>query len=297
LTHYRRPARLSGIVLHEVNWLIEESGKDSGAMGSRGDLWRSEMRELYCLNVGCADATVIISDNCTFLVDCHDIESYTHLLPASKQIRGVFITHQHRNHYSGLDYLRQKGFSINCLIYSPYQRRHGDASVSVEEWNEFNSHCEYFKSNGTGLYAPRRQSSYEKPFWDIDGVKFWMLGPDESIASSDTAELHDASLVFRADLGERKCTFTGDASDVSLNYIAKNTTNICGDILHASHHGSLNGADLDFIRKCNIQFTVISTAGGIHESIPDATALRRYADNTAKEVYRTDKDGSIKCTF
>ena len=77
------------------------------------------MGKLYCLDVGCADTSVIVSGNFTFLVDCHDIERYEHLLPASKEIRGVFVTHQNSDHYSGPDYLRRKGYSIGCLIYSP----------------------------------------------------------------------------------------------------------------------------------------------------------------------------------
>ena len=255
------------------------------------------MGKLHCLDVGCADASVIVSASFTFLVDCHDIARYAHLLPASKQIRGVFITHQHEDHYSGLEYLRDKGYSIGFLVYSPYNRRQGDASVTAEEWREFASHRDYFQSKGTGLRAPHRQDSFAKPYWDIDGMKFWMLGPEPNISSSDTRELHDACLVFRADLGNRYCTFTGDASDCNLNWIARNTTNICDDILHASHHGSINGADLDFIKACKIKQTLISTQSGVYENVPDSTALKRYEDNTTGKVYRTDVDGPLTWTF
>jgi beta-lactamase superfamily II metal-dependent hydrolase len=255
------------------------------------------MGELHCLNVGCADTSVIHSMNHTFLVDCHDIERYAHLLPTSNNIRGVFITHQNRDHFDGLDYLKRKGYSIGCLIYSPYIRRNGDNSVTVEEWTEFGSYRDYFESKGAALRAPYRQDSFAAPYWEIDGIKFWMLGPEPTIASSQTRELHDACLVFRADLGKRNCTFTGDASDSNLNWIGRNTTHICDDILHASHHGSFNGADLEFIKACNAQYTVISTESGIYENVPDAIALQRYENNTAQKVYRTDVDGTLKWTF
>ena len=256
------------------------------------------MGKLHCLDVGCADASVIVSTNFTFLVDCHDIERYAHLLPSSKEIQGVFITHQHEDHYSGLEYLRAEGFSIDFLIYSPYDRRYGDTSVTVEEWNEFASHRDYFVSRGTDIRTPYRQDdSFEKPFWDIDGLKFWMLGPEESIASSASRELHDACLVFRADLGNRSCTFTGDASDCNLNWVAQNTTNICNDILHASHHGSINGADLDFIKACKVKQTLISTETGVYDNVPHSTALKRYEDNTSGKVYRTDVEGTLTWTF
>jgi len=254
------------------------------------------MGSLHCLNVGCADASVIITATATFLVDCHNIGDYSHLLPASKRLRAVFITHQHFDHYSGLEYLRDQGYAIEYLIYSPYDRRYGDGSVTLEEWDEFNTLRDYFKGNGAKLYAPYKQDSWDKPYWSVDGLKFWMLGPEKSTATSQTRELHDACLVFRADMGKRKCTFTGDASDANLSGVAT-INHICDDILHASHHASLDGANLEFIKKCGAQYTLISTASGRYENVPHPTALKRYEDNTAHDVKRTDVDGSWKWTF
>lgn len=255
------------------------------------------MASLHCLDVGCADASVIVTDTATFLVDCYNIEDYGHLLPRDKNLRGVFITHHHSDHYSGLEYLRNEGYTIQYLIYSPYERRYGDTSVTLEECNEFNRHRDYFAENGTKLYAPYRQGRFEKAYWAPDGLKFWMLGPEENMAKSENRQLHDACLVFRADLGKLKCTFTGDASDANLEYIAANTTNVCGDVLHASHHASIEGANLDFIKKCKARWTVISTAIGKYPNVPHPTALTRYANNSTRGVWRTDIDGSCKFSF
>src|SRR5467141_2446847 len=109
------------------------------------------MGELHCLSVGCADASLIKTD-AIFLVDCHRIDEHSHLLPQSKHLRGVFVTHQHRDHYSGLEFLRRRKFAIDCLIYSPYARRYDDASVTIEEWNEFAQLRESFREKGTKLY-------------------------------------------------------------------------------------------------------------------------------------------------
>jgi len=256
------------------------------------------MGTLHHLDVGCADCSVIqATDGGTFLVDCHNIEQHKHLFPSSKKLRGVFITHQHSDHYSGLDYLRKNGYSIDELIYSPYERRYNDNSVTIEEWNEFNGHRDYFKNRGTNCHALYRQDSWDKPVWDTNGLKFWIVSPAESIATSSTREIHDACLVIKADLGSRHCLFTGDASDANLNYIAANTSNYCNDILHASHHGSINGADLDFVKGCNVKYTVVSTKSGVYQNVPHPTAMRRYNDNTKEKVYRTDNFGSVKWTF
>ncbi|HEV8357405.1 MAG TPA: hypothetical protein VGQ17_11635, partial [Gemmatimonadales bacterium] len=129
-----------------------------------------------------------------------------------------------------------------------------------------------------------------------NGARFWVLGPKKATATSDTREIHDACLVVKAHLGNRSCLFTGDASDSNLQDVAS-ISHICDDILHASHHGSLNGADLTFLKACQAHYTVISTESGVYENVPHPTALKRYKDNTKKQVYRTDLDGSMKWTF
>lgn len=249
--------------------------------------------KLHCLDVGCGDSNIIQTSNATFLVDCNNIEQHAHLLPANNQLRGVIITHQHRDHYCGLEYLRKNGYSIQYLIHSPYKRRYNDSSVTIEEWNEFEDHVEFFKSKGTKVYAPYKQSSWEKPYWTIDGLKFWMLGPKESTATSENRCLHNACLVFRTDFETKlKCTFTGDASDTNLADVAQEITNICNDVLHASHHGSLEGANLDFIKACKMRWTIISTACGRYPNVPHPTALKRYKENSSTGVWRTDEDGT-----
>lgn len=255
------------------------------------------MGTIYCLNVGCCDASVVITSNATFLIDTHGIGDHSDILPSNKRIRGVFITHQHEDHYSGLRYLWDNKYSIDCLIFSPYERRRGDSSVTLEEWDEFNELKDNFISRGTKVYSPNRQASWDKPYWDTNGAKFWIIGPDVGTATSDTRELHDACLVIKADLGDRKILFAGDASDTNLQFIEENTINFCDDILHASHHGSINGAYLPFIKKCNASYTVISTESGVYDNVPHPTAIKRYNENTKNEVYRTDRDGTIKWTF
>ncbi|KNY27680.1 ComEC/Rec2 family competence protein [Pseudobacteroides cellulosolvens] len=255
------------------------------------------MGTLHNLYVGCGDTSIILTDSKTFIIDCYNVENHVNLLPRNKIITALFITHQHYDHFLGMKYLKDNKYSIQYLIYSPYERRREDNSVQYEEWQEFNSLVSHFKKNGSKEYTPMRQSSFDKPWWKIDGLGFWMLGPEKHISESSTRELHDACLVFCVDMGSRRCCFTGDASDTSLNWIANNTKNYCNDILHASHHGSLNGADLDFIKKANAKYTVISTESGVHNSVPHQTAIKRYKDNTKDVVYRTDIDGNIKWHF
>jgi beta-lactamase superfamily II metal-dependent hydrolase len=255
------------------------------------------MGELHHLKVGCADCSVIRTSSHTFLVDASNISDWSHLLPSNKRLRGVFITHQHYDHFDGLKYLKDKGYRIDFLVHSPYERRYGDNSVQYDEWQEFNALRDHFVNNGTDARAPHRQTDFSKPWWDAGEVKFWILGPSQAIASSETRQLHDAALVVHAALNKLRCLFTGDASDANLEDVASNVNNICGGILHASHHGSIEGASLPFIQACKATHTVISTESGVHENVPHPTALRRYKENTSHAVYRTDVDGALTWTF
>lgn len=207
------------------------------------------MGKLICLSVGAGDASIIQTGNVTFLVDTHNIEDHSNFLPTNKNIRGVFITHQHTDHFSGLEYLYMNGYSIDWLIYSPYKRRNNDNSVTLEEWNSFSKWRDKFVAAGTKTMQPYRQSKWDTPFWETDGIKFEIIGPEKVVATSDTRELHDASLVVKAILGKRVCLFTGDASDKNLNSIATDLKNYCNDILHASHHGSINGCRFRFYKR------------------------------------------------
>src|SRR6266699_6094563 len=130
------------------------------------------MGNLHCLKVGCGDASVIATASGTFLVDCHRIGEFAHLLPSSKLLRGVFVTHQHEDHFSGLHYLWDNRFNIGHLVFSPYDRRYNDASVTIEEWSAFNWLKTQFAQRGTKLHAPYRQQDFQKGWWQIDGIKF-----------------------------------------------------------------------------------------------------------------------------
>jgi beta-lactamase superfamily II metal-dependent hydrolase len=168
--------------------------------------------------------------------------------------------------------------------------------VELDEWNEFLDHVAFFRSRGTKVFTPFRQSDFSKPWWTVAGVDFWILGPKKETANSETREIHDACLVMRLVANARNALITGDASDTNLQDVSK-VIKRKGDILRASHHGSINGADLEFIKAASPIYTVISTKEGEFSNVPHPTALARYKAYTAQEVYRTDVSGNLYFEF
>lgn len=255
------------------------------------------MGKIHFFNVGCGDCTLIQNEGQSFLIDCHNIGEYNQYLPSSKHLRGVFITHQHTDHFSGLSYLKESGYTIDYLIYSPYIRRHGDNSVTYEEWSNFETLKDYFAKKGTELRTPFRQTDFNKRFWNCGTVSFEILAPFAELTESATRELHDACLVVGVYAGRRRFLISGDASDASLEKIARNTINYCNDVHRCSHHGSDNNAHLDFLKGANASYTVISTKTGVYENMPGEVALQRYRAHTKNRVYRTDRHGTVTWNF
>jgi len=260
------------------------------------------MGEIHFLDVGCADTTIIKSGKATILIDCsYLICTYENLLPKNHQIDAVFITHHHNDHFQGLGYLLQNKYTINSIFYSPYVWHEGEQSFRKSEWDDITSYLNAYERKGTNLKAVYRQSDFSRPSFEIEDMKFYIIEPKKELMVERQRHIHDGCLVIFSKLGNLKCLFTGDASDVSLSHIMNHDHSFsCKDvdILHASHHGSINGAEERFIRKCNPAYTIIST--GIYNqniNIPHPTAIARYKRYTRQKVFRTDTNGSISATW
>lgn len=244
------------------------------------------------LKVGCADTTILCLGSKIIMIDTYqsddsDKEDIVKRLPG-KKVDLLIITHQHYDHFLELEYLLEKDIDIAEIWGCPYSRRHGDLSVEYDEWNKYKSLIEKAKNKGASYYKLyRSDKTYTR-----GGATFQILNPATTINSRDGRELHDASLVIHISKGNDTLLFCGDASDSALDEVMSFCELEKVHILHASHHGSLNGANLAFIKKVSPDYTIISTESGVYENVPHSTALARYREHTKKAVRRTDTDGS-----
>lgn len=245
----------------------------------------------YFLNVGCADCTVMHLGSRVVMVDCHQGETargeadILEYIP-NDRIDILIITHQHYDHFDGIQVLIDNDITVIELWECMYDRRYSDNSVGYDEWQTYQK---LRNTLGAKIYHPTRSAQI---YDTVEGATFQILNPQKSINSDDSRELHDASLVFDVWKGDMTVSFTGDASDKALKEVCEFFDLKSRHVLHASHHGSLNGAYLDFIKKKAPYYTIVSTKSGIHQNIPHPTALQRYRNHTKKHVRRTDIDGT-----
>ena len=248
----------------------------------------------YFLNVGCADCTVMHLDGEVVMVDCHQGNSYNGQDDILKYIPNdmidvLIITHQHYDHFDGIEKLLYNDIEVKKLWECPYKRRYGDNSVEYGEWQNYQKLVKKLVDKGTKIYRPYRG---KKIYDTVGGARFHCLNPPKNINEYKTRELHDASLVFSVVKGSMNIIFAGDASDYALQNVDGHFNLKPKHILHASHHGSINGAYLEFIKSVSPNYTFVSTRSGVYDNVPHPTALQRYRRYTKKAVIRTDVDGT-----
>lgn len=245
----------------------------------------------FFLKVGCADCTVMHLGSKVVMVDCRqgnpsdgeeDILDY---IP-NDRVDVLILTHAHYDHFDGIQVLHDNGVDVGEVWESNYERRYGDSSVEYEEWKEYQRLVG--KLGATKYHPTRSTETYDT----VGGAKFQFYNPPKSINTRDTREIHDASLVFTVRKSSMTATFTGDASDSALEEVTDFFDLKKKHVLHASHHGSINGAHLEFIKAINPNYSIISTKSGVHSNVPHPTALQRYRNHSRRAVRRTDTDGT-----
>jgi len=256
------------------------------------------MTKAHFLNVGCADCTIFEMETALVVIDCGyrrfsngtskptSILDYIRNTIGKRYIDLLIISHPHHDHYLGVEEMIGK-VTVGQFWGSPYERRYGDNSLDLDEWKEYCNLKEKLVPDPT-----RRFNCTKDAKETISGCTFTVLGPRKGINAVETRECHDASLVIWAATPANHFMICGDASDSELDQIMTDWKLQGCDVLRASHHGSLNGANLEFIKSASPRDTIISTKSGIFENVPSNTALQRYRENSTK-VFRTDTDGTL----
>ena len=245
----------------------------------------------YFLNVGCADCTIMKIGSKTVMVDCRKGNldqgeaDFLDYIPRNR-IDVLILTHAHYDHFTGIRELLDNQINVGEVWESNYERRHGDPNVEYDEWQEYNSLVSKLKAK---VYHPTKSTDI---FDTVGGATFQFYNPSRNINDREDRHIHDACLVFTVRKGNMSVTFTGDASDWALERVTNSFYLKKKHILHASHHGSINGAYLEFIKAINPSYTIVSTKAGVYSNLPSNTALQRYKKYTRLAVRRTDVDGT-----
>ena len=118
---------------------------------------------------------------------------------------------------------------------------------------------------------------------------------DESPASRGTngaANLNNASLVIRVQMGGGTLLLTGDAEKEAEREILESGADITCDVLKVAHHGSSTSTGSELLEKAAPGYAVISLGADNKYGHPHTETMKLLNDAGVK-VYRTDEDGTI----
>jgi len=134
----------------------------------------------------------------------------------------------------------------------------------------------------------------------VDGVKFIVLPPDDTLDDCPNHE-NNNSILVRMEFGDFSMLFTGDSETDQRTWLMENHPEMLDvDVLKASHHGSINGVDGSVGGKTWMQHVnpraVILTAGeGNTHGHPDPEAMDIYEPAVGlNKVYCTSRMGTIR---
>ena len=240
--------------------------------------------EVYILDVGQADCTVIRSEAGNILIDAGDTDTQEEIVDMIRatgvtSFAYVIFTHPDSDHIGGADEVVY-GFDIENVILPDI---HEDDIPTTRVYEKMIAAIE--SKTQTNVIAAVSGSEYE-----IGELKMKLLAPN----SENYSNINDYSVAARFDFGATSFLFTGDALEKSEAEMLSvySTEELRCTFFQAGHHGASNANTRDFIRAVSPEIVAVSCGVGNKYGHPTSQALEAYADVGAV-VYRTDELGTI----
>lgn len=235
--------------------------------------------KVHYLDVGQGDSIFIeLPNNETMLIDAAEsyqsekIINYLKNLNYQK-IDYVIGTHPHTDHIGGLKDIINT-FEIG-KIYMP---------KVVSTTKTYESLLMTIKDKNLIINTAKAGTS----IIDTDALKINILAPNNSTYT----ELNNYSVVTKITYGTTKFLFMGDAEKLSENEIKEN---VIADVIKIGHHGSNTSSSIDFIKKVNAKYGIISVGLNNKYNLPKEETITNWK-NSGTKIYLTSTNGTIRAS-
>lgn len=239
----------------------------------------NDLLKVHYLDVGQGDSIFVeLPNNETMLIDAAESYQSENIINYLKnlnyqKIDYVIGTHPHTDHIGGLKDIINT-FEIG-KIYMP---------KVVSTTKTYESLLMAIKDKNLKINTAKAGTS----IIDTDALKINILAPNNSIYT----ELNNYSAVTKITYGTTKFLFMGDAEKLSENEIKENVT---ADVIKIGHHGSNTSSSIDFIKKVNAKYGIISVGLNNKYNLPKEETITNW-ENSGTKIYLTSINGTIRAS-
>lgn len=233
--------------------------------------------EVHFIDVGQADAALILCDGKTMLIDGGNVgdssKLYTYLKKHSvAHLDYVIGTHAHEDHIGGI--AGALNYASVSTVYCP---------VTSYSTNAFNNFAKAVQKHNTSITVPSV------------GMTFSLGSANcKVLAVNTSSDTNNSSIVLRITYGQTSFLFTGDAEREVEQVILNRGETLKSTVLKVGHHGSDTSSSYVWLREIMPEYAVISVGTGNSYGHPTEETLSRLRDADVK-TFRTDLQGDIIC--
>lgn len=239
----------------------------------------NDLLKVHYLDVGQGDSIFIeLPNNETMLIDAAESYQSENIINYLKnlnyqKIDYVIGTHPHTDHIGGLKDIINT-FEIG-KIYMP---------KVVSTTKTYESLLMAIKDKNLKINTAKAGTS----IIDTDALKINILAPNNSTYT----ELNNYSVVTKITYGTTKFLFMGDAEKLSENEIKEDVT---ADVIKIGHHGSNTSSSIDFIKKVNAKYGIISVGLNNKYNLPKEEIITNW-ENSGTKIYLTSINGTVRAS-
>ena len=235
--------------------------------------------QVHFIDVGQADAALVICDGDTMLIDGGNVADsdviYTYLKKYNiTHLNYIVSTHPHEDHVGGLAGAVE--YASVGVAYSP---------VTTFTTSAFNNFKNALYRRGVNLSVPSVGTHF-----DLGSASCQILA-----VNTDSKDTNNTSIVLRIVYGETSFLFTGDAEKEVEDALVDSNFALKSTVLKVGHHGSYSSTSYVFLREVMPQYAVIPVGKDNDYGHPHDIVLSRLRDADVT-LYRTDMHGDVICT-